>query len=148
MMYESSGCEIKKQPAHLGCARIKKAAGPSGWWCWNKAVRRAKQFIYVSCHRRRKLRLLFSGTASSLSDFERGLVRKRYSDGRPGLQTSSVRKPDKLIVSGLQTKPSCLHTNSVCTLETLDKFGLQTKHFHLQTRLARLQTSLTSQISP
>ena len=45
----------------------------------------------------------------------------------PGLgkdETSSVRKPEKLIVSGLQTKTSCLQTKSVCKTETLDKFGL------------------------
>ena len=45
----------------------------------------------------------------------------------PGLgkdETSSVRKPEKLIVSGLQTKTSCLQTKSVCTSEMLDKFGL------------------------
>ena len=38
----------------------------------------------------------------------------------PGLgkdKTSSVRKPEKLIVSGLQTKTSCLQTNQFENLE-------------------------------
>ena len=41
-------------------------------------------------------------------------------------ETSSVRKPEKLILSGLHTgtKTSCLQTTSVCTSETLEKFGL------------------------
>ena len=63
----------------------------------------------------------------------------------PGLgrdETSSVRKPEKLIVSGLQTKTSCLQTKSVFKSETLDKFGLQTSQFCLQTMLARLHTGL------
>ena len=41
----------------------------------------------------------------------------------PGLgkdQTSSGRKPEKLIVPGLKTKISCLQTKSVCESETLD----------------------------
>ena len=88
----------------MGGARIKKAAGPCGWWCWNKGVRRAKQFIYVSCHRRRKLRMFCLGTASSHSEFRRGLVRKRCSEARPGLQASFVRKLEKLIMPGLQKK--------------------------------------------
>ena len=101
----------------------------------------------MSCHRRRKLRMFCSGTASSHSELRRGLVRKRCSEGRPGLQTSFVRKLEKLIMPGLQTKTSCLQTSSVCTLETLDKFGLQTSQYHLQTMLARLHTSLCLQFS-
>ena len=45
----------------------------------------------------------------------------------PGLgkdETSSVRKPEKLIVSGLQTKVSRFQTKSICKSGTLDKFGL------------------------
>ena len=38
--------------------------------------------------------------------------------------TRSVRKPEKLIVSVLKTKTSCLQTKSVCQSEAPDKFGL------------------------
>ena len=115
---------------------------------WNRLERQNHQWgdcYLVICTSFK--RIYRSVTASGHSELRRGLVRKRCSDGRPGLQTSSVRKPEMLVVPGLQTKTPCLQTNPVCTLEMLDKFGLQTSHFHLQTMLTRLQTSLSLQFS-
>ena len=67
-----------------------------------------------------------SRTDAAALKAQKGLFMKSLEQ-IPGLgknETSHVRKPEKLIVSGLKTKTSCLQTKSVCESETLDKFGL------------------------
>ena len=67
-----------------------------------------------------------SRTDAAALKAEKGLFMKSLEQ-IPGLgkdETSSVRKPEKLIVPGLQTKTSCLQTKSVCKSEMLDKLGL------------------------